>query len=258
MYGLIVSFAIFISLNAAEKLATKSKLDINVLWRSSLWAIVAGVVGARLYHVIDFAYYYGQNPLSILFVHKGGLGIYGALIGGAIGFYFSLKSSVKGKKASLVDYFDVTAIVIPLGQAIGRWANLANKELFGVPTNLPWGLYVPPELRPIEYINNDIYHPIFLYESFLDILLFFVLLLLFRRKSVFAKNSNPKNPLFSLSGFFTLTYMIGYGFIRFSLEFLRINPWEILGINVAQGFSITFILVGIFGLLNLRKSSKIN
>ncbi len=249
MYGIIISFAIIISLILGEKIAKDNKIDTNVYWGASLWVILGGVVGARVYHVIDYADHYLSNPITVLFIHQGGLGIYGAVIGGAMGLYLFSKF----QKRDFLALLNVSAIVIPLAQAVGRWANYFNTELYGIPTNLPWGLYVPPGVRPLQYENNDIFQPIFLYESFLDIVLFFVLLLLYQRKTMLQKKYFQGNTSFSMMGFFTLIYIVGYGLIRFPLEFLRINPWEIYGINVAQSFSLIFIIFGLGGLYKIIK-----
>lgn len=249
MYGIIVSLGILSSLLVGERIAIDKKLDTNVFWSSSLWAIVGGVVGARLYHVVDYIEIYAKNPIAILFIHHGGLGIYGALIGGAIGFITYLTMTNK----DVWEYLDVFAIVIPLGQAIGRWGNFANMEILGKPTHLPWGMHVPLASRPPHLIYNDVYHPIFLYESLLDILLFFVLLLLYQRKNMLKKSKPEHKPLYALKGFFTLTYLVGYGTVRFSLEFIRLGSWYISGVNVAQGFSFLFISIGILGLFLLNK-----
>lgn len=252
MYGILVASGILISLLVGEKLIKDGGFDTNTYWSSSLWAIVGGVVGARLYHVIDLWKYYSANPIDIILIHHGGLAIYGALIGGTISLfiYFSVV------KSDILEYLDVAAIVIPLGQAMGRWGNFVNMEILGTPTDLPWGMFVPAKYRPQHLIYNDIFHPIFLYESLLDILLFFVLLLLYRRKIMLHKKTDAKKPLYSLKGFFTLSYMVGYGMIRFSLEFLRLETWMVNNINIAQLISMLFIFSGIFGLFYLNRQSK--
>jgi len=252
MYGIIVASAILISLLVGEKLAKDNKLDTNTFWSSSLWVIIGGVVGARAYHVIDYWDVYAANPIAILFIHNGGLGIYGALLGGAM----SLVVYFRSIKEDIFGYLDLAAVVIPLGQAVGRWGNFVNMEILGTPTDLPWGMFVPPKYRPQHLIYNDIFHPVFLYESLLDIVLFFVLLLLYRRKIMLSKTSNEPKPAFALKGFFTLLYITGYGLIRFSLEFIRLETWHIQNINVAQMISLIFIFCGIFGIYKITANAK--
>ena len=252
MYGILVASGIFISLLVGEKLAKDNKLDTNTFWSSSLWVIIGGVVGARAYHVIDYWEVYSANPIAILFVHNGGLGVYGALLGGAI----SLATYFWVIKKDIFAYLDVATVVIPLGQAVGRWGNFVNMEILGTPTDLPWGMFVPLENRPSHQIYNDIFHPVFLYESLLDIVLFFALLLLYRRKIMLGKIENKPKPAFALRGFFTLLYMVGYGLIRFSLEFVRLESWYVNNINVAQMISLVFIFGGIIGLYKITNTAK--
>jgi len=117
-------------------------------------------------------------------------------------------------------------------------------------------MFVPPQNRPSMYRYNDIFHPLFLYESLLDILLFFVLLLLYRRKSLLEKTKSKTKPLYSLRGFFTLAYITGYGLIRFPTEFLRVQTWIINGINITQTISLFLIACGIIGLFLIAKKPK--
>jgi phosphatidylglycerol:prolipoprotein diacylglycerol transferase len=249
MYGIIISTGILTALLVAERLAKKRGMDLELFWGSSLWLIIGGVVGARIYYVVEHWSYFAQNPVMTVQIYRGGLGIYGAILGGALfsGIYFAFK-----KRRSL-EFLDLAAVVVPLGQAIGRWGNFVNKELFGPPTSLPWGMFVPLENRPTIYRYNDTFHPLFLYESLLDILLFFVLLLLYRRKTVLEKSANPNKPLYSLKGFFTLAYLTGYGLIRYSTEFIRIETWVINGINVTQIISLMLIVAGMVGIFLLAK-----
>ena len=129
---------------------------------------ILGVVGARLYHVltpspstgITPAWYFA-HPLEILAIWNGGLGIYGALVGGALGLWLYTRRH----RLDFWAWLDIAAPAIPLGQAIGRWGNFVNQELYGAPTTLPWAIYIPPEKRLPGYAAFAYYHPTFLYES---------------------------------------------------------------------------------------------
>lgn len=230
-YGLIISIAIFVSIKVAEKIIEKENEDI--LWGLSLWAIVTGIMGARLYHVLDYFDFYFKSPMKIFYIWDGGLGILGAILGGAVGISVYLK--IKGKK--ILPWLDLISVVMPLGQSIGRWGNFFNKEIFGKPTTLPWGIYISPEKRPLMFFQNEKFHPLFIYESILNLILFIILYRTYR------KNRNELK-----SGFFTSLYLIGYSVIRFALEFLRIDPWAIkmtsnLILNTAQTISILLIIL---------------
>lgn len=241
LYGIIISVAIFVSLKVAGLLVAKKNEEI--LWGLSFWTILLGILGARIYHVIDYFNYYSQNPIKILEFWNGGLGIWGAIAGGAVGATIYLKT----RKEKILPWLDVLSVVVPLGQAIGRWGNFFNKEIFGLPTTLPWGIYVSPLKRPEGFINKEKFHPIFIYESILNIFLF--AFLFSRFKKAHGKYSY---------GVFTATYLAGYSLIRFFMEFLRLNSWKIrvfsnLSLNVAQGISILVLTLSIVFILFTRK-----
>jgi phosphatidylglycerol:prolipoprotein diacylglycerol transferase len=245
LYGFFISIGIFLSLTFAQKLIKKK--DEEILWGLAFWAIIFGIIGARIYHVIDFYKFYSVNPVEILKIWNGGLGIWGALAGGALGITVYLKI----KKEEILPWLDIVATVTPLAQAIGRWGNFFNKEIFGKPTTLPWGIYVDPLNRPSGYLNFEKFHPLFLYESILNLTLFVVLFKNF-------KKHHEKLP----AGIFTALYLGGYSVIRFFLEFLRINPWTIVPggyfcLNVSQSVSILILAFSIV-FLKIRTKNDIH
>ncbi|MFI1355311.1 prolipoprotein diacylglyceryl transferase [Streptomyces sp. NPDC020898] len=130
----------------------------------SLWAIPFGVVGARLYHVITSGERYfgeGGDPVKALYIWDGGIGIWGAIAGGAVGAWIGCRR----KGVALSAFADAVAPGIALGQAIGRWGNWFNQELYGRATTLPWALEIDPAHRPETTPDLATYHPAFLYES---------------------------------------------------------------------------------------------
>ncbi len=145
LYGLTVSIAILSSLVAAGRLIQKKNKEI--FWGTALWSIVAGIIGARLYHVIDFIEYYSKYPSEILQIWNGGMGIWGAILVGIVGASLYLKFNGE----YILRWLDIFAVVIPLGQAIGRCGNFFNNEIFGIHTKLPWWLYIPYINRPDKY-----------------------------------------------------------------------------------------------------------
>ncbi|HEU4512973.1 MAG TPA: prolipoprotein diacylglyceryl transferase [Nocardioidaceae bacterium] len=129
----------------------------------AIWAVPFGLVGGRLYHVItDYQLYFGEgrDPITALYVWQGGLGIWGAVALGAVGAWIGARQA--GVK--FLPLADALAPGIALAQAIGRWGNWFNQELFGRPTTLPWGLEIDPEHRPDGYADVETFHPTFLYE----------------------------------------------------------------------------------------------
>lgn len=130
----------------------------------AVWAVPFGLVGGRLYHVAtDWENYLGPDgdPLLIPQIWKGGLGIWGAIAFGALGAWIACRR----RGIPLPAFADAVAPGIALAQAIGRWGNYFNQELFGRPTDLPWGLEIDPQNRPSGYEDYDTFHPTFLYES---------------------------------------------------------------------------------------------
>src|SRR3989338_4750494 len=129
------------------------------VWDVLLWMIVPGIVGARMYHVVDYwqEVYVGQWWL-IPQVWTGGLWIYGALLGGMVGLWLFCKRH----KQNFLQWLDVIAFGLPIGQAIGRWGNYFNQELYGKLTSLPWGIYIEPQHRLVGYEQYSYFHPAFL------------------------------------------------------------------------------------------------
>jgi phosphatidylglycerol:prolipoprotein diacylglycerol transferase len=188
--------------------------------------LIGGIVGARLWHILTpppssgiTAAWYLTHPLDALAVWKGGLGIPGAVIGGLVVLYFYTRRH----KLDFAQWADITAPSLALGQAIGRWGNFFNQELYGAPTNLPWKLYIDPAHRLANYETEEYYHPLFLYESLWNLGNMFLLLWISRRYADRLKNGD----LF-------LIYLIVYPVGRFMLDFLRLDASMVGGININQ------------------------
>jgi phosphatidylglycerol:prolipoprotein diacylglycerol transferase len=184
-------------------------------------AIPLGLIGARLYHVISSWSFYSHNPDLIFAVWKtgGGLGIFGGIAGIILG----LCIYCKWKKLSILRWLDICAPSFILGQAIGRWGNFFNQELYGYPTDLPWAIYIDPAHRLPGYEAFSYFHPLFLYESLWNFLGCFLLLFLGRKLVDRLMN-----------GEIFLMYIIYYAAGRFFLEGLRIEKWTIAGIPTAR------------------------
>ncbi|NCY17742.1 MAG: prolipoprotein diacylglyceryl transferase, partial [Actinobacteria bacterium] len=178
-----------------------------------MWGVLGGIIGARLYHVATSWDSFSGDPLRIFAIWKGGLGIPGGIaLGIAVGLYAA-------KRRGLDVPVAVTCVTpgIPLAQAIGRWGNWFNQELFGGPTTLPWALEVSDETAmKAGYPPGTTFHPTFLYESLWNLALCGLLLWIDRRFKLRAGN---------LMG----VYLIGYGIGRFWIEGMRIDPASELG-----------------------------
>ena len=174
--------------------------------------------------------------------------------GGLIGGLLSIIIFCKSKKINLKTFIDILMPSIILGQSIGRWGNFFNNEAFGVPTNLPWKLFIPMQNRPIEFINYEYFHPTFLYESLWNFIIFIILIIIFNKQ-------NKTN--FVRPGFISCLYLIFYSFGRFWIEALRTDPLCIGalppfcegGIRMAQFISIFLFSSGLIGIFFLRLRS---
>ncbi|CAM3604038.1 Phosphatidylglycerol--prolipoprotein diacylglyceryl transferase [Nocardiopsis gilva] len=198
-------------------------------------AVLLGLVGGRLYHVIsDYQLYFGpgREPIRALYIWEGGLGIWGAVPLGALGVWWVARR--RGLSMSKLSF--AIAPTIPLGQAFGRWGNYFNQELFGAPTDLPWALEISPYpngvLRPGMEPGVFTYHPTFLYESLWNLALAVFLAWIGRRLA----DELGGGRLFAL-------YIMGYCVGRFWIEYLRVDPAnEILGFRLNNWTSILVFL----------------
>jgi phosphatidylglycerol:prolipoprotein diacylglycerol transferase len=225
------------------------------------YVIIFGLLGARLYYVAYAWSYYSENWLDIPKIWQGGLAIHGAIIGAFLTIYFYSQR----KKWPVWLITDMVATILPLSLAIGRWGNYFNQELFGKPTNLPWGIPIDLANRPEGYTDFVYFHPTFLYESLLDLVLFLVLFR-WQKKRFKIENPSPQSTVRSpqsqiQQGGITLLFLFGYSAIRFSMEFLRTDySPEIWGLRWAQVLSVV-VMGGVaiaFLVLKIRKGQRVN
>lgn len=223
------------------------------IWDIAIWAIPFGIIGGRLYHVFSSPDAYfgpgfnGEGDLSLIpQIWKGGLGIWGAVLLGVIGAWIGCRRS--GVKLSA--FIDAAAPGILLAQAIGRWGNYFNQELFGGPTTAPWGLEVDSQFVPAGFADGTLFHPTFLYECIWNLLGVAALLLIDRKFHL------TRGRLF-------LLYVMIYTAGRFWIELLRIDDAEqvsLLGITtrlnvwtsvfVFVAALLLFLIVTFFGKTN--------
>lgn len=256
LYGLFIGLGILVAVEISEQarkllaIGYKRYASFSV-WQGFLWVIVPAILGARLYHIFDFWSYYSQFPEKIVATWEGGMGIWGGIIGGTIGLMaYALVTSwreVKGQDIRKLDikkfreilpqflaYSDLAVVGLPLGQAIGRLGNFLNQELYGLPTNLPWGIYILPENRLADYERYSHFHPLFAYEAVWDLIIFIIVLAII--KIILKARRRIFQP-----GLLFFTYLGLYGLGRFFLEFLRIGPWRWGALTAAQWLSLVAI-----------------
>jgi len=219
--------------------------DKDVITDVAITAIPAGIIGGRLYHVITSPdAYFGADghPLNALKIWDGGMGIWGAIALGTTAAFLAFRRSERG--TSFAIFADSLAPGILIAQAIGRWGNWFNGELFGRPTKLPWGLEIPRELRPPGFADFATFHPTFLYESIWCIASALLLIFLSRRKSLQAGN------LFIL-------YIALYCAGRCGIEYLRIDEAHHLwGLRLNEWVSAIGFLLSVFTFANKEKRTK--
>lgn len=214
-YGVMIALGVLVAVWYAGKRWADRGGDPEFVSRMALWAVPAGLIGARLYHVVtDWRFDEGwAEPFKIW---EGGLGIPGGMAAGIItGLVY-----VKVHKQSMSGILDSVAPALPLAQAIGRLGNWFNQELFGSPTDLPWAVEIDEEHRPAEYLNEETFHPTFLYESLWNLGLAAAIVWIDRRKVI-----RP--------GGLIAVYVLGYSIGRLWIEAVRIDfANEILGVRV--------------------------
>jgi prolipoprotein diacylglyceryl transferase len=227
MYGLMIALGVLAAVELARARWRATGGDPDDIYAIALWAVPAGLIGARLYHLItDWKAYEGRWGDAIK-VWEGGLGIPGGIAAGvAVGIWVAHR---RGMRLSVG--IDAIIPALPLAQAIGRIGNWWNQEVFGRPTSLPWGLEIDVAHRPVEYVTNATFHPTFLYEMLWNLGLMAVLILIDRRKVLRPGNILP-------------LYVGGYFLGRLWVEALRADDAStILGLRVNLWLSI----IGIVG-----------
>lgn len=264
-YGIIIVTAILVAATIAARLARRDKRDPDHVWGAMFGAVILGIIGARLWFILfppqsliaagrDTAWYF-QNFFNLqdgaIAIWSGGLHIFGAFLGGFLGAYLYLRQ----QKLQVAPWLDIAAVVLPLGQAIGRWANFINQELYGRPSGSDWwGIAIESQFRvapytsTIEYPADLLFHPLFLYESMWNLAAFVVLLYLWQRY----RHQWRAGTIF-------LIYVAQYAFIRYLLEFLRVElslaTVGDLRINVTQLICGIAFLVSVGLLMTYSRSA---
>ncbi len=229
-YGIIMAVAILLGTFVADFVWRKyycvEQRDFLIDLMPRL--VLVGFVGARAYYCLLNWAYYVSHPLSILNVREGGLSIHGAIFAGMMFLYFYCrKKGVRVWKLAAP-----LCVGLSLAQCIGRWGNFFNSEAFGRPYDGFIKLYIPQNLRPVEFAQVEYFHPTFLYESVLDLLIFGILFMVVRKKVA------PK--------FVTGLYLCLYAVVRIAVEFLRIDS-----VAYAFGLPIAVIVSGVILLIGV-------
>jgi phosphatidylglycerol:prolipoprotein diacylglycerol transferase len=239
-YGIILMLGAVAGGWLATRESKRRGYDPEIVWDLLIWLIIGGVIGARLWHVFTptpsaiaegrTTIFYLTHPFDLINLRNGGLGIPGAVIGGVVALYFYTRKH----DLNFAEWTDISAPSLALGQAIGRWGNFFNQELYGAPTDLPWKIYIDPLHRLSGFETIEYYHPLFLYESLWNLANVFLLVWLSRRYEDRLK-----------SGDVFLVYLIVYPVGRFLLDFLRLDAAMVGGLNANQtAMAVVAVLSG--------------
>jgi len=249
-YGIIITTGAVLGAWLASWMAQRKGDNPDHIWNMLIVVLILGIIGARLYHVFSRPAvgigwdYYKQHPADIFIPRNGGyagLGIYGGFIGGVLG----LLGYTLYNKLNFFRWADYAVPGLLLAQAIGRWGNFANQELFGPPTTLPWGIKIDCVNRQFyEQYNCGVlgpetrFHPTFLYESLWNFIGVGIMVLIF-------KKFNDK----LRSGDLLFFYLIYYPLGRFFIElFFRPDAWTLGALPTASVISLISMFIGVLGL----------
>lgn len=253
-YGLLIIFGILLGGFVATLEAKRRGEDPEHVWHGLIWCIIFGFLGARLYHILSSPAdgtggfrSYVEDPIAVIQLWDGGLGVYGAIAGGIVGLLlYSRRHHLNAWR-----WLDIATPGLVLAQAIGRWANFINQELYGPPTELPWGLLIGTEHRIPRYSDLTLYpvdttrfHPTFLYASLWSLGILVLLMWIARRWGDRLRD-----------GDIFLSYLVLFGLGHLWTEQLfRPDAWVLKdGLAVASLISLVVVLLGL-GLLAWRST----
>ena len=231
-YGILIGIGALLAIVLGRRRWAALGGDADLVDRVGLVAVLAGLLGGRLGYVITHAGSFVDRPWAVLFLWEGGLAVFGGLtVGIAVGIWQARRLGMYLPAA-----IDALIPGIPLAQAVGRWGNYFNQELYGTPTTVPWALEVEPAYRVAPYEDFATFHPTFLYESLLNVALVGVLVWVTSRTRL-------------RQGSVIWVYLAGYGMIRFCVELLRTDTtFRLLGLSRNNWIALLVFLAGMAGL----------
>ena len=254
-YGVLVMTGVSVATWFANREVIRRGEKGDAIWDMLIWILPAGILGARLWFVVNATFggsmYYLQNPIKVFYIWEGGLHIYGGFVLGVLAMYFYLRKH----KMDIWLFLDAIAPMTLLGQALARPANFINQELYGPPTNLPWGIPIDAAHRLAAYadlakypLDSTRFHPVFAYEMIWNFLAVAVLLYVSHH---FANKVKPG------AVFFGWLVLAGLG--RFLIEFLRPDQPQVGGtwITTTQVATILMMLAGLLMLAYRYGSIKL-
>lgn len=232
-YALCIILGVVAAVFIGNKRYVNNGGKSGVVGDVAVLAVPAGIIGGRIYHVLTSPEKYfgvGGDPVSALFIWEGGLGIWGAISLGFFGAYFAYRRNANNSGIAFARFADALAPGLLVAQAIGRWGNWFNKELFGKPFDGSWALEIPVNYRPIGYSSFATFHPVFLYEFIWCLIVALVLV-----RSKYLIKAAPGSTF--------AAYVALYSFGRGLIETIRIDDANlILGIRLNVFTSILLVI----------------
>jgi prolipoprotein diacylglyceryl transferase len=229
-YGILIAIGVIVAIVVARQRYVRFGGSSELFERVAIWTIVIGFLGARAAYAVTHTARFEGRPWAVFFIWEGGLALYGGLLFGAIALIWM----VNRWHGDLFAIGDAVAVGIPLAQAIGRFGNYFNQELFGTPSDLPWAIIIDPARRPEAYREFETFHPTFAYEAIWNALILVPTILILERYGKLAKGAS-----FGV-------YVAMYAFIRFWMELLRTDTtFRFLGLSRNGWVSIAAFLGGV-------------
>lgn len=228
-YGILIALGVIVAIVVSRLRYVRFGGSGEMFEKAAIWTVVIGFLGARLGYVVTHTHRFEGRPWAVFYLWEGGLALYGGLLAGALTLVYLMRKH----NGDVFAIGDAVAVGLPLAQAIGRWGNYFNQELFGTPSDLPWAIIIDPANRPAGYEAFETFHPTFLYESLWNALILVPLILVLEKRG----------KLFKGSGFGI--YVMMYAVIRFATELLRTDTtFRVLGISRNGWISVAAFIGG--------------
>ena len=229
VYGILIGIGVVVAAVTMTRRYASWGDNPDVLERVIVWTVVLGFLGARAAYVSTHLDRFEGRWYAVFFIWEGGLALFGGLTAGAITAVTMLRR-IGGDPWA---FPDAGAVGLPLAQGIGRWGNYFNQELFGTPTDLPWGLEIDLARRPAAYLDAETFHPTFLYESLWNMAFLVPLVIWLERRGKLARGSSIG------------LYMVLYGTIRYLTELVRTDTtFRLLGVSRNGWVAFFVVLAG--------------
>lgn len=229
VYGILIALGVLAAARVITRRYERFGGDPAILERVILWTVILGFVGARIAYVSTHLGRYEDRWYAVLFVWEGGLALFGGLTVGAITAVVMTRRAGGDPWA----FADAAAVGLPLAQAIGRWGNYFNQELFGMPSTLPWAVEIDPSHRPDAYADAATFHPTFLYESLWNLAIVIPVILWLERRGVLRRGQAIG------------LYLMLYGVARFATELLRTDTtFRLAGLSRNAWVATAVVLLG--------------